>query len=578
MNGNPNESAGAAASMAFASPVLGEMDTPAIWQTHYHHPVPWDQFFAPLSVHDMFFRSAGARGAAPLLDFMGRKYSYAEVANGVARVAAGLQARGIGKGDHIGLFLPNTPHYLAAYYGIMAAGATAVNFSPLYTVEELKHQVADSQTKLLFTLSASALLPQALRVLDESELEGLIVGSVAGALPTGKSILYRLFKGKEVAKRPDDPRITAFSDLIANDGHFKRPAIRPETDIALLQYTGGTTGVPKGAMLSHQNLTANARQVNRIDPHTGEEDRILGVLPFFHVFANTCVLNRTVLNGGEIVMLPRFEAGAALAAIGRAKVTAVPGVPTMYQALLDHPKFAETDFTSLRVCISGGAPLPLELKEKFEAASGAVLVEGYGLTESSGVVASNPYEGLNKTGTIGQPMPGTLVKLVDKEDPTKPAPDGEPGELVFSGPQVMIGYWGRPEADAEVFIDGFLRTGDVASIDADGFIQIVDRIKDMISVGGFKVFPSQIEDVLYAHPAVKEALVIGIPDDYMGERPKAFVALEANAAADAGELCAWVNTRIGKHERVADVVIRASLPKTMIGKLDRKALRIEEGV
>ena len=559
-------------------PALGELSAPSIWQTHYHHPVPWDQFFAPLSVPDMFFRSAGARGPAPLLDFMGRKYSYAEVANGVARVAAGLQARGIGKGDHIGLFLPNTPHYLAAYYGIMAAGATAVNFSPLYTVDELKHQVADSQTKLLFTLSAQALLPQALRVLDESDLEGLIVGSIAGALPTGKSLLYRLFKGKEVAKRPDDPRITAFSHLIANDGVFKRPHIRPETDIALLQYTGGTTGVPKGAMLSHQNLTANARQVNRIDPHTGEEDRILGVLPFFHVFANTCVLNRTVLNGGEIVMLPRFDAAAALAAISRAKITAMPGVPTMYQALYDHPKFAETDFSSLRVCISGGAPLPLELKAKFEAASGAVLVEGYGLTESSGVVSANPYEGLNKTGTIGQPVPGTLVKLVDKEDPTKPAPNGEPGELTFSGPQVMLGYWGRPDADAEVFVNGYLRTGDVATIDEDGFIQIVDRLKDMIAVGGFKVFPSQIEDVLYTHPAVKEALVIGIPDTYLGERPKAFVALNEGAAADESELRDWVNAQIGKHERVAAVAIRASLPKTMIGKLDRKALRVEEGV
>ena len=562
---------------------LGELTRRSIWQDHYHHPVPWDQFFAPLSVPDMFFRSAGARGPAPLLDFMGRKYSYAEVANGVARVAAGLQARGIGKGDHVGLFLPNVPHYLAAYYGIMAAGATAVNFSPLYTVEELKHQVADSGTKLLFTVSASALLPQALRVLNESDLEGLIVGSVAGALPTGKSILYRLFKGKEVTKRPDDPRITAFSELIANDGQFKRPSIRPEQDVALLQYTGGTTGVPKGAMLSHQNLTANARQVNRIDPHTlnaqgREEDRILGVLPFFHVFANTCVLNRTVLNGGEIVMLPRFDAGATLAALERTRATTMPGVPTMYQALLDHPKFAETDFSSLRVCISGGAPLPLELKQKFESASGAALVEGYGLTESSGVVATNPYEGLNKTGTIGQPIPGTLVKLVDKEDPSKPAPDGEPGELIFTGPQVMLGYWGRPEADLEVFIDGYLRTGDVATIDADGFIQIVDRIKDMIAVGGFKVFPSQIEDVLYTHPAVKEALVIGIPDPRLGERPKAFVALESGASADEGELADWLNAQMGKHERVAAVAIRPSLPKTMIGKLDRKALRVEEGV
>ena len=557
--------------------------TPPIWQSRYNHPAPWDQFFSPLSVHDMFFRSAGIRGDAPLLDFMGRRYSYTETASGVARVARGLQARGFGKGDKIGLFLPNVPHYVAAYYGIMAAGCTAVNFSPLYTVEELTAQVEDSETRLLFTVSASALLPTALKVLDQSRLEGLIVGSVAGALPTGISLFYRLFRGKEVTKPPEaDPRITAFSDLIDNDGAFDRPTIHPQRDIALLQYTGGTTGVPKGAMLSHQNLTANARQVLKLDPHLGREDRILGVLPFFHVFANTCVLNRTVLAGGKIVTLPRFDAAATLAAITRTKATSMPGVPTMYQALLDHPKMKDTNFSSLRICISGGAPLPLELKQRFEMASGAKLVEGYGLTESSGVVSANPYEALNKPGTIGQPIPGTMVKLVDKEDPNRSPPPGEPGELVFAGPQVMLGYWKRPDADEEIFIDGFLRTGDVAEIDEDGYIRIVDRLKDMIAVAGFKVFPSQIEALLYKHPAVKEALVIGVPDTYRGESPKAFVTLhEAEEAGDmplpaADALCAWLNAQLGKHERVSALVIRDTLPKTMIGKLDRKALRAEE--
>lgn len=549
----------------------------SIWQTHYNHPVQWDQFFAPLSVPDMFFRSAGRRGAAPLLDFMGRKYSYTETADGVCRVAKGLQDLGLGKGDRVGLFLPNTPHYVAAYYGAMAAGATLVNFSPLYTVDELAHQVADSGTKTLFTLSASALLPTALKVLEQSGLVRLIVGSVAGALPSGKSLFYRLFKGKDTAKRPDDPRIMAFSALIANDGNYKRHNIRPDQDVALLQYTGGTTGTPKGAMLTHQNLTANARQVNAIDPRKDDaEDRILGVLPFFHVFANTCVLNRTVLNGGEIVMLPRFDAVAALAAINRTKVTALPGVPTMYQALLDCPAIHKTDFSSLRACISGGAPLPAEVKAKFENITGAKVVEGYGLTESSGVVSTNPYEGFNKTGTIGQPVPGTLIKLVDKEDPEKPVADGEPGEIIFSGPQVMRGYWNKPEADEEVFVGGFLRTGDVGQIDEDGYVKIVDRIKDMIAVGGFKVFPSQIEDVLYHHEAVKEALVIGVPDNYRGECPKAFVTLNSEAEIDGPGLMAWLNPQLGKHERVSAVVVRKALPKTMIGKLDRKTLRAEE--
>ena len=561
-----------------ASPASISTDQP-IWTTHYNHPCAWDQQFAPLSLPDMLFGSAQRKGTAPLLDFMGRKFSYAETAQGARRVAKGLQALGVSKGDRIGLFLPNVPHYVAAYYGAMAAGATVVNFSPLYTADELAHQVADSGTTILFTLSAAALLPTAIKVLNQSGLERLVVGSVAGALTSGKALFYRLFKGKEVAERPDDARITSFSALIANDGAYTPVPIDAMKDIALFQYTGGTTGTPKGAMLSHQNLSANARQVNAIDPRNGDnDDRILGVLPFFHVFANTCVLNRTVLNGGEIVMLPRFDAVAALKAINRTKVTALPGVPTMYQALLDSPQIAKTDFASLRACISGGAPLAAEVKARFEQVTGANVVEGYGLTESSGVVSTNPYEGLNKTGTIGQPLPGTMVRLVDKEDPTRNVAPGEPGEIILSGPQVMRGYWNRPDADEEVFIGEFLRTGDVGVIDEDGYIRIVDRIKDMISVGGFKVFPSQIEAVLYKHPAVKEALVVGIPDPYRGESPKAFVALQEDATADGAALMAWLNPQLGKHERVVAIDIREALPKTLIGKLDRKELRRAEGI
>ena len=552
------------------------------WTANYLHPSQWDQHFAPLALHDMFFQSAERMGKAALADFLGRKYSYIDMANAVRRVAKGLQDKGIGKGDHVGLFLPNVPHYIAAYYGALAAGATVVNFSPLYSVDELAHQVADSGTTILFTVSAAALLPTAIKVLDQSSLKELVVGSVAEALPKAKSWAYRLFKRKEIAAIPADSRIITYADLLANKGDYSVQPCDPEKDIAQLQYTGGTTGTPKGAMLSHQNITANARQINCIDPDSRFnkpdqliDDRILGVLPFFHVFANATVLNRTIDNGGEIVMLPRFEAKAALAAINRTHITSLPGVPTMYQALLDCPEIARTNFTSLRACISGGAPLPAELKSRFEKVSGAVVIEGYGLTESSGVVSCNPYAGLNKLGSIGQPIPGTDVKLLDKEDPGKPAPAGEPGELVFSGPQVMQGYWKRPDADAEVFIGGYLRTGDVATIDEDGFIFIVDRLKDMIAVGGFKVFPSQIEDILYKHPAVREALVIGVPDAYHGEMPRAYVTLQDGATEDGVALAAWLNPQLGKHERVQSVVVRDGLPKTMIGKLDRKALRAE---
>lgn len=548
------------------------------WSTDYRHPAAWDQSFAPLSLPAMLADSVARRGEAPMLDFMGRRFSYAEVADGVARVARGLQQRGIGKGSRVGLFLPNIPHYVAAYYGALAAGATVVNFSPLYTVAELEAQVEDSGTDTLFTISASALLPTALAVLEGSSLKRLVVGSIAGGLPAAKSILYRLFRRKETAAVPDDPRIIRFSALTDNDARPDPVAIDPEGDVALIQYTGGTTGTPKGAMLTHQNLTANARQVNTIDPDRDADDRILGVLPFFHVFANTCVLNRTVLNGGMIAMLPRFDAKQALQTITRTKATALPGVPTMYQALLDHPDLAKTDFSSLRVCISGGAPMPAELREKFVAATGASLVEGYGLTESAGVVATNPYEGPVKAGTIGQPIPATHIRLLDKEDPAKDAPEGEPGELAVKGPQIMRGYWNRPDADQDSFTaDGWLRTGDVATIDADGYIRIVDRLKDMIAVGGFKVYPSEIEHKLYQHPAVKEAIVLGVPDPYRGEHPKAFVTLEEGYDVSGDALAAWLNPQLGKHERVGAVEVRDHLPKTMIGKLDRKALRAEAG-
>ncbi|WP_230279594.1 long-chain fatty acid--CoA ligase [Croceicoccus sp. Ery15] len=543
---------------------------------HYRHPGAWDSQFEPLSVPDMFARGVDLAGEKDVADFYGRRLSYRDAMHQARAIAAALQKTGIGKGDRVGLFLPNVPLYITAYYGIMIAGATAVNFSPLYTVEELAAQVADSGVTMLFTVNSSALLPTAIDVLDCSAVDQLVVGDLPAMLPWWMGLAMRLFKRKDITPLPSSPAIIPIERFIAGAGDPVPVTIDPERDIALLQYTGGTTGRPKGAMLSHQNLTANARQTLRIDAHRGERDIMIGVLPLFHVFANTVVLNRTVLDGGMIVMLPRFDAKQTLKALNRTQATSMPGVPTMYQALLDCPQVGTTDFTSLRVCISGGAPLPLPLKHKFEGVTGAHVVEGYGLTESSGVVSTNPFDGVDKErpGTIGQVLPGTSIRLLDKEDPTRLAPAGEPGELAIKGPQIMQGYWNRPEGNS-VFQDGWLRTGDVATIDGDGFLTIVDRIKDMIAVGGFKVFPSQIEEVLLTRPGIREALVLGIPDDYLGEVPKAFVTLEPDCSDDADTLRTWVNSHVGKHERLAAVEIRDDLPKTMIGKLDRKALRAE---
>ncbi|MEM1053571.1 MAG: AMP-binding protein, partial [Pseudomonadota bacterium] len=397
-------------------------------------------------------------------------------------------------------------------------------------------------------------------------------------LPFAKSIAFNLFKRSQIAKVAWGSAVRDWADLLS-DRPVDLPVITSE-DLALLQYTGGTTGRPKGAMLGHSQLTQNAQQTAAINPYGAPRDEVfMGALPFFHVFANTSLLNHAMVTGASIAMLPRFDAKQVLETIAKYGATGFPGVPTMFQALLDHPDLIKTDLSSLKVCISGGAPMPAPVHTRFEEVTGVRISEGYGLTESSGVVSVNPYAGTRKKGKIGQLVAGTEILLVDKEDPTSLAPEGEPGELVIHGPQIMRGYWQRPETDAEVFVerDGkrYLRTGDVAVVDEDGFLEIVDRIKDMIAVAGFKVFPSVVEDAVLKHEAVKEVLVIGVPDEYRGEAPRAYVVLEPDADTGGEVIKDWLNERIGKHERVDQVVIREELPKTIIGKLDRKALRAE---
>jgi long-chain acyl-CoA synthetase len=554
-------------------------DPADIWRSRYVHPGIWDVTYAPMTLPEMFNASVAQHGGAVLTDFLGARLTYAEIGVKAERFAAALIGGGLAKGDRIGLYLPNVPDYLIAYYGALKAGAIVVNMSPLYSRAELAHQTADCGARIVVTSDVPAMFDTAKALLDDGLIDRLVIGNLSGWLPPVKRWLFRRFRAAEVAAiREGDPRIVRVAAMTGGQGAAPSVAISPD-DVALIQYTGGTTGTPKGAMLTHACMTANARQVHAIDPHPELPDRIVGVLPFFHVFANTCVLNRTVLAGGMIAMLPRFGAKDTLRTIQRVKATALPGVPTMYQALLDHPDCAKTNFRSLRVCISGAAPLSETLKAKFEALTGAKVVEGYGLTESAGVVACNPYEGAGKGGTIGQPIPGTQVMLVDRDDPACPARDGEPGELVVVGPQVMQGYWGHAERDGD-FIETSsgraLRTGDVATIDGEGYIRIVDRLKDMIAVGGFKVFPSQVEEVLYRHPAVKEAIVIGIPDAYHGEMPKAFVTLNEGFEVSDDALKEWLNPQLGKHERVAAVEVRVELPKTLVGKLSRKELVAEE--
>ena len=540
------------------------------------HPVAFEWTPEPMALGALLERSAGRFGDRIALDFMGRRWSYAELLREARSAAAGFLDLGVLPGTRVGLFLPNTPHYPIAYYGALLAGATVVNFSPLYSPEEVAFQARDSGTQIMVCLDLARLWAPMQRLLDDGLLRKIVVGSLPDVLPAVKALGFRLLKRKERQPLPADPRILTWTRLLRSKAAQPLPTVEPAA-IALLQYTGGTTGVPRGAALTHANLTANAQQLAAIDPGDGvREGRVLGALPLFHIFANSCVLNRAILSGATIALLARFDPAEALAAIRRLKLTDLCGVPAMYQAMLDHPDCAKTSFASVDQCFSGGAAMSAPLKARFEERTGARLLEGYGLTETSGVVTVNPYIGETRAGTVGLALPATQVRIVDPENESRVLAPGETGEITIRGAQVMIGYWRSDLNAPEPLPGGWLRTGDLGHVEPGGFLRLVDRSKDMINVGGFKVFPSQVEAALVKHPAVREALVIAMADDRVGERPKAFVVLNDGAEASIAELIAFAAGLIGKHERPAALEILDDLPRTMIGKPDRKALVARE--
>ncbi len=551
--------------------------TSHIWDKKYPPTVDWDAELPARPLYALMDDAVARYEAKPFLDFLGRKFSFAEVGKMIEHAACGFQELGVGPGVKVGLFLPNCPQFIVCYYGILKAGGTVVNFSPLYSGHELLHQIEDSQTEIMVTLNLKVLYPKMRAMLGQSSLKKLVVGTIAEVLPFLKSKLYPFAKSKDIANVPNDAQHISFKELLHNDGTYDSPAIDPSEDIAVLQYTGGTTGVSKGAMLTHANLYINTMQARLWFSNLEEgKERMMGVLPFFHVFAMTSVMNVAIAVGAEIIVHPRFELVPVLKDISTKKPTMMPGVPTMYQAINTYPKLADYDLTSIKTCISGGAPLPLEVKQRFEELTGCKVVEGYGLTETSPVATCNPLEGENKENSIGIPVPGTTIEITDREDPHKVLPQGEVGEICISGPQVMKGYWGRDDATAETIMDGRLHTGDVGYMDEDGYTFIIDRIKDLILVGGFNVYPRNVEEAIYLHPAVDEVTVIGVTDDYSGQAVKAFVKLKAEANLDAAELTEFLRERLGKHEMPKHIEFRGELPKTMIGKLSKKELVAEE--
>ena len=473
--------------------------------------------------------------------------------------------------------LPNSPYFIIAFYAIARTGATAVNYNPLYSEREISYQIEDSETDIMITLDLGLMYHKLNKMLRSTRLNQIVVCPFTQVLPFPKNILFSMFKGKEIAKIPNDDRHLDYNTMVDNKGQLDPVTIDPENDTALYQYTGGTTGVPKAAELTHANLIANTEQVAAWLPNAkAGEDKMLGVLPFFHVFAMTVVMNFSVKMGFEIIATPRFDLDDTLKIINKKKPQMFPAVPAIYTAINNHSKRDQYDLTSLSTCVSGGAPLPVEVKKKFEEKTGCVVVEGYGLSESSPVLCVNPVEGKNKAGAIGMPLPQTLIELRDPET-NKVVKQGERGELCAKGPQVMKGYWNKPDANKSTLIDGWLKTGDIATMDEDGYFYIVDRIKDMIITNGYNVYPRNVEEGIYLHPSVEECIVAGLPDKNRGEIVKAWIKLKDGRNLTESDLKEFLKDKISPMEIPKRIEFRDEpLPKTMIGKLSRKDIVEQE--
>lgn len=546
------------------------------WLRSYPPGIDWRTEFTPRPLYRLLDEAAARHGPKPCIDFLDRRWSFTEIKELSDRFARGLVDLGIRPGDRVGLFLPNCPYFVVAYFGILKAGGVVVNFNPLYAEREIEHQILDSGVSTMVTMGLEGLVAKLRPQFERTPLRRIIVCSLPKALPFARRLLAPFAMAKQLARTGDDVHFIPFEDVTHNDGRVSPPAVDPVTTLALLQYTGGTTGVAKGAALSHANVDINAQQVTLwFSGHPSAAARSLGILPLFHAFAMTCVMNWSLSAGAEMVLVPRFQPEALLKLIEKKKPTAFCAVPTLFTALMNTPGIDQYDLSSIQMIISGGAPLPMEVRQDFERRTGAHIVEGYGLSECSPVTCVNP-PARGKVGSIGLPVPGTICEVVSMDDRRTVLPPGEIGELTFKGPQVMMGYWNRPDATAETLIDGRLHTGDVGRMDEDGYIFITDRLKEMIIASGFKVYPRNVEEAIYAHPSVKECAVIGIGDAYRGQTVKAVIALKTDGTLTIEELSHFLQDKLSPIEMPKIVEFRAELPKTAVGKIQKKVLIEEE--
>jgi long-chain acyl-CoA synthetase len=556
---------------------------PTPWTRSYPEGVRWDAPLEAGHLSQLFDQWCSRWAEQPVLEFMGRRFKYRELHELVERFAAGLRTQGVKQGVHVGLFLPNTPHYIVAFFGVMRAGGVVVNYSPLDAEKTLEHKVEDSETELMVTLDLAALYPQMARLLQTTRLKTLVVGDLAEYSGAPGPVREHLQQQGLLAPVSFDARTLSFTSLLEAKAPCPPLDHTDPAQLAVLQYTGGTTGTPKGAMLTHANLSVAVEQIMQtaggVTPVVEEgRERFLAVLPLFHIYALMANMMLCLRLGAEVVMHTRFDPEAVLKDIEAKRITVFPGVPTMFAGLIAHPQAASRDITSLKFCSSGGAPLPQQLNDDFRRLTGCDLVEGWGMTETSPTGTFTPVHGTRKAGSCGLPVPGLIARFVDVSDPTRDVAPGEPGELVVKGPNLMAGYWRKPEATRECFTaDGFFRTGDVGRMDEDGFIYLIDRSKDMILCSGYNVYPRNIEEAVMQHPGVAEVIVIGVDDPYRGQSPKAFVALKPGVPdLSLEELKAFLADKLGKHEMVQALEIRAQLPKTPVGKLSKKELYAEE--
>jgi long-chain acyl-CoA synthetase len=514
----------------------------------------------------------------PALIFQGYTLSFKEFNEMVARFAAALKKLGIKKGDSVSILLPNVIPCAVAYYATLKIGGIVVLNNPLYSDRELEHQFNDSNSKILITLDL--LGNRMVKLREKTDIKTIIYTSIGDYLPFVKRLLFPLIGKKKGLAADVTPAkdLYKFKDLIAKHAPDFRQEDLKMSDIAMYQYTGGTTGVSKGVMLTHKNISYQIQQIESWFPSFEKGAEVmLGALPIFHVFGMSVSMNFAIRMGWANVLVPKPQPEPLLEAISKFKVTFAPLVPTMYIGMLDHPNMEHTDLTSIKGCFSGSAPLPLEVINNFQEKTGSIIVEGFGLTESTPVTHINPLNGKRKQGSIGIPIPDTECKIVDLEDITKEMPLGEPGELLMRGPQIMKGYLGKPEETQKTMTeDGFLRTGDVATMDEDGYFYIVDRIKDMILSGGFNVYPRDIDEVLFEHPKILEACSIGIPHPKRGEAVKAFVILKEGQEMTQSQVIDYCGTKLAKYKLPVEVEFRQELPKSNVGKILRKDLRAQE--